>query len=70
MSQWRPGRRERRNYRLEWQWLGSLQRRLRSCLTGIRAEPFAYDALKLVDLELYLKSRATGLPLETPAVRP
>jgi len=57
-------------YRLEWQSLGSLQRRLRGCLTGIRAEPFAYGAAELVDLELYLASRAAGLPLETPAVRP
>src|SRR6266849_1277701 len=27
-------------YRLEWQGLGSLQRRLRNCLVGIRAEPY------------------------------
>src|SRR6202163_525665 len=27
-------------YRLEWQSLGSLQRRLRSCLSGIRAQPY------------------------------
>jgi sulfur-oxidizing protein SoxA len=27
-------------YRLEWQSLGSLQRRLRSCMTGIRAQPY------------------------------
>ncbi|MBA3505612.1 MAG: sulfur oxidation c-type cytochrome SoxA [Betaproteobacteria bacterium] len=57
-------------YRLEWQSLGSLQRRLRGCLTGIRAEPFAYGSIELVNLELYLASRAAGLPLETPAVRP
>jgi len=57
-------------YRLEWQSLGSLQRRLRGCLTGIRAEPFAYGSPELVNLELYLASRAVGLPLETPAVRP
>lgn len=57
-------------YRLEWQSLGSLQRRLRGCLTGIRAEPFAYGAPELVDLELYLAARAAGLPLETPGVRP
>ena len=31
-------------YRLEWQGLGSLQRRLRNCLTGVRAEPYAYGA--------------------------
>lgn len=57
-------------YRLEWQGLGSLQRRLRNCLTGVRAEPFAYGAQELIDLELYLMARAAGLPLETPAVRP
>lgn len=57
-------------YRLEWQGLGSLQRRLRNCMTGVRAESFAYDAQELVELELYLASRAKGMPLETPGVRP
>ena len=57
-------------YRLEWQGLGSLQRRLRNCLVGIRAEPYEYGAPELVDLELYLMWRARGMPLETPAVRP
>ena len=41
-------------YRLEWQGLGSLQRRLRNCLVGIRAEPYELGASELVDLELYL----------------
>jgi L-cysteine S-thiosulfotransferase len=57
-------------YRLEWQALGSLQRRLRNCLAGVRAEPFAYGAPEYVDLELFLMDRARGLPVETPAVRP
>lgn len=57
-------------YRLEWQGVGSLQRRLRNCMTGVRAEPFPYGADELVELELYLTSRATGMPMETPAVRP
>jgi L-cysteine S-thiosulfotransferase len=57
-------------YRLEWQTLGSLQRRLRNCLVGMRAEPYAFGAPEYVDLELYLMWRARGLPLETPAVRP
>ncbi|MCC7348403.1 MAG: sulfur oxidation c-type cytochrome SoxA [Variibacter sp.] len=57
-------------YRLEWQTLGSLQRRLRNCMTGMRAEPFAYGAPEFVDLELYLATRARGLAMETPAVRP
>jgi sulfur-oxidizing protein SoxA len=57
-------------YRLEWQSLGSLQRRLRSCITGIRAQAYDYGAPELVELELYLMSRARGMPVETPAVRP
>lgn len=57
-------------YRLEWQGMGSLQRRLRNCMTGVRAEPFPYGADELVALELYLNSRATGMTVETPAVRP
>jgi sulfur-oxidizing protein SoxA len=57
-------------YRLEWQGMGSLQRRLRNCMTGVRAEPFPYGADELVELELYLNSRAAGMPMETPAVRP
>ena len=57
-------------YRLEWQGLGSLQRRLRNCMAGVRAEPFPYGAPELVELELYLMQRAAGLPQESPAVRP
>jgi sulfur-oxidizing protein SoxA len=57
-------------YRLEWQSLGSLQRRLRACISGIRAQPYPYGAPELVELELYLMSRARGMRIETPAVRP
>ncbi|MDB5967490.1 MAG: SoxAX cytochrome complex subunit [Polaromonas sp.] len=57
-------------YRLEWQGMGSLQRRLRNCMTGVRAQPFAFDSQELVELELYLTARAKGMAMETPAVRP
>jgi sulfur-oxidizing protein SoxA len=57
-------------YRLEWQSLGSLQRRLRNCITGMRAQNFDLGAPELVELELYLMVRARGMPIETPAVRP
>ena len=57
-------------YRLEWQSLGSLQRRLRNCMIGMRAEHYDYGAPEYVDLEVYLMWRARGLPIETPAVRP
>ncbi len=57
-------------YRLEWQGQGSLQRRLRNCMIGVRAEPYAYGAPEYVELEYYLMWRARGMKVETPAVRP
>jgi L-cysteine S-thiosulfotransferase len=57
-------------YRLEWQSLGSLQRRMRACMTGIRAQAYDYGAPELIELELYLMSRARGMPMDSPAVRP
>ena len=57
-------------YRLEWQGMGSLQRRLRNCMTGVRAEPFAPGSDEFTALEAWLMQRAAGMPLETPAVRP
>ena len=63
-------------YRLEWQGLGSQQRRLRGCVVGVvgvRAEPFAADAPDAPEwlaLEAWLAERAAGMAVETPAVRP
>jgi sulfur-oxidizing protein SoxA len=57
-------------YRLEWQSLGSLERRLRNCMSGVRAKPFEYGSQEMAQLELYLMWRARGMPLETPGVRP
>ena len=56
-------------YRLEWETVGSLQRRIRACYSGLRAEMPAYGARELVELELYLAWRANGLPIEAPGVR-
>ena len=56
-------------YRLEWQKLGSLQRRLRACMFGVHAEIPDYASELLNELELYLAFRAKGLPIEAPAVR-
>ena len=57
-------------YRLEWQSLGSLQRRIRGCLVGVRAEPFAADADESLALEVWLRRRAAGMRIEGVAVRP
>ena len=47
-------------YRLEWQGMGSLERRIRGCMVGVRAEPFAGNSIELVELELYLGARANA----------
>lgn len=57
-------------YRLEWQGMGSLERRVRACMSGVRAEPFAFGSDELAALAVYMKQRAAGMPIETPAVRP
>jgi sulfur-oxidizing protein SoxA len=56
-------------YRLEWQKMGSLQRRLRACLSGVKAEILPFGSQALMELELYLHFRGQGLPLESPGVR-
>lgn len=58
------------SYRLEWQATGSLQRRLRSCFVGVRAEPFAPGSDEWLALEVYLVRRAAGMVLEGAAIRP
>lgn len=57
-------------YRLEWQGVGSLQRRLRNCMNGVRAALYPPGAIELVELELFLARRAQGMTLEAPGVRP
>jgi len=57
-------------YRLEWQGMGSLQRRLRNCMTGVRAALPPPDAQELVELEAWLALRAQGMQIESPGVRP
>jgi len=57
-------------YRLEWQGLGSLHRRLRGCMAGVRAQPFDHGSPELVNLELFLMWRARAMEMEAPAVRP
>ncbi len=57
-------------YRIEWQAVGSLQRRLRNCMAGVRAERYAFGSEELNVLEAYLMTRANGMTIETPGVRP
>jgi sulfur-oxidizing protein SoxA len=57
-------------HRLEWQGTDTLARRIRNCLTGIRAEPLEPDGAEATALELYLRHRAAGMASDAPAVRP
>lgn len=57
-------------YRIEWQTVGSLQRRLRNCMAGVRAERYAFGSEELNMLETYLMHRANGMRVESPGVRP
>jgi sulfur-oxidizing protein SoxA len=57
-------------YRLEWQAVGSLQRRLRNCMIGIRATAYDLGSPEFIALEAFLMWRARGMKVETPAVRP
>ena len=57
-------------YRLEWQSLGSLQRRLRGCLSGVRARVWDWDSAELLALEVHLSRRSAGMAMQPPGVRP
>ena len=57
-------------FRLEWQSLGSLQRRLRGCLSGVRATVWDWNSAELLALETYLARRSAGMSTQAPGVRP
>ena len=56
-------------YRMSWQRLGSIERRLRACYSGVQAvlPPPGHSDLRA--LELYLKLRANGLTQDGPSIR-
>lgn len=56
-------------YRLKWQGMGSLHRRLAGCNQEIRAEPYEVGSDEYVNLETYLAWRGQGLTVEGPSVR-
>ena len=56
-------------YRQLWQTMGSAQRMFAWCNDAVRAEPYAYGSQEYTDLELFVKWRGRGLPVETPGIR-
>jgi L-cysteine S-thiosulfotransferase len=56
-------------YRMSWQAIGSIDRRLRACYSGVQATVPPTGSPELRDLELFLKFRANGMPLDGPSIR-
>jgi sulfur-oxidizing protein SoxA len=56
-------------YRLDWNTMGSLHRRLRACSLGVRATQFPLGSPEYLALELFLADRARGMPVEAPGLR-
>jgi len=56
-------------YRQLWEGAASTHRMFAWCNAAVRAEPRPAGSQDYVDLELYVRWRGQGLPVETPAVR-
>ena len=56
-------------YRMSWQGMGSIDRRLRACYSGVQAAMPPAGDQTLRQLELYLKVRAQGLTVDGPSIR-
>ena len=56
-------------YRMSWQGLGSMDRRLRACYSGVQASVPPAGSVELRQLELFLKTRAEGMVLDGPSIR-
>lgn len=56
-------------FKMSWQGMGSIDRRLRACYSGVQAEIPAPGSPVLRQLELFLKVRAQGLPIDGPSLR-
>ncbi|MGA8514598.1 MAG: sulfur oxidation c-type cytochrome SoxA [Burkholderiaceae bacterium] len=56
-------------YRMSWQTIGSTERRLRACYSGVQAPLPAPGSTELRDLELFMKVRANGMALDGPSIR-
>jgi sulfur-oxidizing protein SoxA len=56
-------------YRMSWQSMGTLERRLRACYSGVQAPIPPAGSPELRDLELFLKVRANGMTIDGPSIR-
>lgn len=56
-------------FKMSWQSMGSIDRRLRACYSGVQAEVPTPGSPVLRQLELFLKMRAQGMPMDGPSLR-
>ena len=56
-------------FKMSWQAMGSVDRRLRACFSGVQAELPEPGSAVLRQLELYMKMRANGMLVEGPLLR-
>jgi len=56
-------------YRQAWQTVGSIDRRLRACYSGVQASVPATGSPELRALELFLKKRSEGMVWDGPSLR-
>jgi L-cysteine S-thiosulfotransferase len=56
-------------YRMSWQTMGTIDRRLRACYSGVQATVPPTGSADLRDLELFLKVRANSMPIDGPSIR-
>ena len=57
-------------YRISWQGMGSMDRRIRACFSGVQAQVPAPQDVRLRQLELFMKYRAQGQRLQGPLLKP
>ena len=56
-------------FKMNWQSMGSIDRRIRACYSGVQADIPPAGSRELRQLELFLKMRAEGLSIEGPSLR-
>jgi len=56
-------------YRQSWQTVGSIDRRLRACYSGVQATVPSTQSSELRALELFLKKRSDGMLWDGPSIR-
>jgi sulfur-oxidizing protein SoxA len=55
--------------KMSWQGLGTIDRRIRACFSGVQAQPPSAGSPVLRQLELFMKFRSSNTLIEGPSIR-